>query len=221
LTGLWMTLSYPWPEADGIALYLMRLFFGTAMALAIVMGVAATSFTRFMPDSWTEHMKAGPGLVRLRAVEMLGGRGEMVIEELAANVVDPQEFLEAIYPSIIGREATPRELENWEAALTRGLCCDTVYFLATVQIYRSLAETKPVMPRVRPAPRALPTGPGSRWMVWCRVSTRPVMPRVASTARRETPCRSDSCCRWTVAMEGPFVRLRNPTAWQPRLGSAP
>lgn len=41
LTGLWMTLWYPWPEADGIALYLMRLFFGTAMAVAVVMGVAA------------------------------------------------------------------------------------------------------------------------------------------------------------------------------------
>ncbi len=98
---------------------------------AVVMGVAATSFTRFMPDSWTEHMKVGPGLVRLRAVETLGGRGEMVIKDLSANVVDPQGFLKAIYPSIIGREATPRELENWDAALTRGLCCDTVYFLAT------------------------------------------------------------------------------------------
>jgi uncharacterized membrane protein len=41
LSGLWMTLWYPWPEADGIALYLMRLFFGTAMAVAVVMGVAA------------------------------------------------------------------------------------------------------------------------------------------------------------------------------------
>lgn len=41
LTGLWMTLWYPWPEADGIAVYLMRLFFGTAMAVAVVMGVAA------------------------------------------------------------------------------------------------------------------------------------------------------------------------------------
>ena len=44
---------------------------------AIVMGVLATSFTRFMPDLGIEGMKVGPGLVRLRAVELLGGRGQV------------------------------------------------------------------------------------------------------------------------------------------------
>jgi hypothetical protein len=41
LSGLWMTLSYPWPEGDGVLLYGLRLLFGLGMALAIILGVFA------------------------------------------------------------------------------------------------------------------------------------------------------------------------------------
>ena len=41
LSGLWMTLFYPWPEGDGVILYGLRLLFGSAMLLAILLGVAA------------------------------------------------------------------------------------------------------------------------------------------------------------------------------------
>lgn len=41
LTGLWMTLVYPWPESDGEALYLLRLVVGSAMTMAILQGVLA------------------------------------------------------------------------------------------------------------------------------------------------------------------------------------
>lgn len=41
LTGLWMTLFYPWPEGDGLGLYVLRLGFGTAMAVSIVLALAA------------------------------------------------------------------------------------------------------------------------------------------------------------------------------------
>ena len=41
LTGLWMTLSYPWPAGDGPAVYALRLMFGSAMAISIVLGVDA------------------------------------------------------------------------------------------------------------------------------------------------------------------------------------
>jgi uncharacterized membrane protein len=41
LTGLWMAHFYPWPEGDGEVLYLLRLVFGTAMALSIVLAVDA------------------------------------------------------------------------------------------------------------------------------------------------------------------------------------
>ena len=41
LTGLWMTLAYPWPEGDGEVLYVTRLVFGSAMAVSIVLAIRA------------------------------------------------------------------------------------------------------------------------------------------------------------------------------------
>lgn len=41
LSGLWMTQFYPWPDYDGRLLYALRLLFGSAMAAALVLGVAA------------------------------------------------------------------------------------------------------------------------------------------------------------------------------------
>lgn len=41
LTGLWMTLAYPWPEGDGEVLYVIRLVFGSAMAVSIVLAIRA------------------------------------------------------------------------------------------------------------------------------------------------------------------------------------
>jgi uncharacterized membrane protein len=41
LTGLWMTLFYPWANNDGEAVYAMRLLFGVAMLASIVLGFAA------------------------------------------------------------------------------------------------------------------------------------------------------------------------------------
>jgi len=41
LSGLWMTQFYPWPDGDGVILYGLRLLFGSAMLLSILLGVAA------------------------------------------------------------------------------------------------------------------------------------------------------------------------------------
>ncbi|MEP6496262.1 MAG: DUF2306 domain-containing protein, partial [bacterium] len=41
LTGLWMAHFYPWPEGDGQLLYLLRLVFGSAMAVSIIFAVDA------------------------------------------------------------------------------------------------------------------------------------------------------------------------------------
>ena len=41
LTGLWMSHFYPWPEGDGEAVYALRLVFGTAMAVSIILAVDA------------------------------------------------------------------------------------------------------------------------------------------------------------------------------------
>jgi len=39
LTGLWMTQFYEWPKYDGVYLYAVRLVVGTAMIVALVLGV--------------------------------------------------------------------------------------------------------------------------------------------------------------------------------------
>ena len=41
LSGLWMTLFYPWPKGDGALLYALRLVFGSAMVGSIVLGFTA------------------------------------------------------------------------------------------------------------------------------------------------------------------------------------
>jgi uncharacterized membrane protein len=41
LSGLWMTLAYPWPEGDGEVLYVTRLVFGSAMVVSILLAVRA------------------------------------------------------------------------------------------------------------------------------------------------------------------------------------
>jgi uncharacterized membrane protein len=41
MTGLWMTLAYPWPEGDGEVLYVIRLVFGSAMVISIVLALRA------------------------------------------------------------------------------------------------------------------------------------------------------------------------------------
>ena len=41
LTGLWMAHFYPWPEGDGLGVYVERLVFGTAMVVSIVLGIVA------------------------------------------------------------------------------------------------------------------------------------------------------------------------------------
>lgn len=62
LSGLWMTLTYPWPPADGLAVYLERLVFGSAMLISVVLGVDAIRRRRF-----AEH---GEWMIRAYAIGM-------------------------------------------------------------------------------------------------------------------------------------------------------
>lgn len=53
VTGLWMTVLYPWPDGDGEILYILRLVFGAAMAMAIVLAVDAIRRRDFVAHgSW-------------------------------------------------------------------------------------------------------------------------------------------------------------------------
>jgi uncharacterized membrane protein len=69
LSGLWMTLFYPWPEGDGEILYGLRLLFGSAMLLAILLGVAAIRRRDF-----TQH---GDWMLRAYAIGL--GAGTQVL----------------------------------------------------------------------------------------------------------------------------------------------
>ncbi len=41
VSGLWMAHFYPWPENDGVGVYVLRLVFGSAMTMSIVLAIDA------------------------------------------------------------------------------------------------------------------------------------------------------------------------------------
>lgn len=80
LSGLWMTLFYPWPKGDGVILYGLRLLFGSGMLLSILLGVAAIKRRNF-----AQH---GDWMLRGYAIGM--GAGTQVLTGMvAAMFVDP------------------------------------------------------------------------------------------------------------------------------------
>ena len=72
MSGLWMTLTYPWPAGDGVAVYLERLVFGTAMLMSVVMGIDAIRRRKY-----AEH---GDWMIRAYAIGM--GAGTQVLTHL-------------------------------------------------------------------------------------------------------------------------------------------
>lgn len=72
MTGLWMTLSYPWPASDGVAVFLERLIFGTAMLISVALGIEAIRRRKF-----GEH---GDWMIRAYAIGM--GAGTQVLTHL-------------------------------------------------------------------------------------------------------------------------------------------
>lgn len=72
LTGLWMTLVYPWPAGDGEALYLERLVFGTGMLLSLLLAIDAIRRRQFGVH--------GEWMIRAYAIGM--GAGTQVLTHL-------------------------------------------------------------------------------------------------------------------------------------------
>lgn len=72
LSGLWMTLFYALPDYDGGVLYWLRLLFGSAMVLSILLGVAAIGRRDF----------ARHGAWMLRAYAIGLGAGTQVLTHL-------------------------------------------------------------------------------------------------------------------------------------------
>ena len=84
LSGLWMTLFYPWPEGDGALLYAFRLLFGTGMVAAIILGVAAirrrdvTGHRAWMMRGYAIGLGAGTQMLTLMIGEIvIGPPGEL------------------------------------------------------------------------------------------------------------------------------------------------
>lgn len=79
LSGLWMTLFYPWPVNDGIVLYGLRLLFGSAMLVSILLSVAAIRRRDFvqhgdwMLRGYAIGMGAGTQALILMAGEIIAG----------------------------------------------------------------------------------------------------------------------------------------------------
>lgn len=79
LSGLWMTLFYPWPEGDGELLYGLWLLFGTALVAAMVLGF--TTIRRgdvirhraWMMRGYALGLGAGTQVLTLLAGELIAG----------------------------------------------------------------------------------------------------------------------------------------------------
>ncbi len=82
LSGLWMTQFYPWPTGDGVLLYGLRLFFGSAMVLAIVLGATAVR-----QRAYAQH---GAWMMRGYAIGL--GAGTQVFTHLPWFLLHGQEM---------------------------------------------------------------------------------------------------------------------------------
>lgn len=84
LSGLWMTLFYPWPVGDGAVLYGLRLLFGSVMLLSILLGVAAIRRRDFvqhghwMMRGYAIGLGAGTQAFTLLAWEVFFGKPEVL-----------------------------------------------------------------------------------------------------------------------------------------------
>lgn len=72
LSGLWMSHFYPWPEFDGQALYIMRLFVGFGMLLSLSLAIFAIKQRKFR-----QH---GNWMIRAYALAM--GAGTQLISHI-------------------------------------------------------------------------------------------------------------------------------------------
>jgi uncharacterized membrane protein len=79
LSGLWMTLFYPWPKGDGALLYALRLLFGSSMVVSIVLGFTAIRrrdvrrHRAWMMRGYALGLGAGTQALILLAGELIAG----------------------------------------------------------------------------------------------------------------------------------------------------
>ncbi|MEO7085110.1 MAG: DUF2306 domain-containing protein [Gemmatimonadaceae bacterium] len=88
LTGLWMTQFYPWPQGDGRGLYVLRILFGSAMAMSIIVSIDAIRRRDFVSH--------GAWMMRGYAIGM--GAGTQVLTHLPWLILvgKPGESMRAV-----------------------------------------------------------------------------------------------------------------------------
>ena len=143
----WPNLFVMLATGGAMAVWATTWFTGRpAWQVAVVMGLAATAFTQFLPLEWTGHVKVGPGLVRQRTVDALAVGFEPAGAPDGTGWIDPQDYLAAIYPQILGREASATELAAWADTLLHQLRCSMPNVLVRTPEYRQLAAAGNVPP---------------------------------------------------------------------------
>jgi len=112
LSGLWMTLFYPWPKGDGALLYAFRLLFGSGMVASIVLGFAAIrrgdviQHRAWMTRAYAIGLGAGTQALTLMVGELIVGPPSELSRALlmgASWVINL-----AIAEWVIRRQAVPR-----------------------------------------------------------------------------------------------------------------
>jgi uncharacterized membrane protein len=79
LSGLWMTLFYPWPKGDGALLYAFRLLFGSVMVVSIVLGFTTirrgdvSGHRAWMARAYAIGLGAGTQALTLAAGALIAG----------------------------------------------------------------------------------------------------------------------------------------------------
>lgn len=137
LSGLWMTLWYPWPQGDGLGVYIERLLFGTAMLASLVLALVAVKHRDFHAH--------GAWMTRAYAIGL--GAGTQVLTHLPwFLLVDrhPTELARAVMMGagwIINLVVAERVIRNHRPSLSPdGLCPTRMRSPATT------ATTAPVSP---------------------------------------------------------------------------
>ncbi len=134
------------------------------ISLALGMGLLGAAFSQALPDTWTAHMRVGPGYIRHAVREDLTanrlwfapGHGDW-----DAHPPLPAEFLGALYPGVVGRPLEPQELEVWQKALDRARRRTVIWqFLTSPEYAREQ--------RLGPPPTAEELPP-DQWQHWRRI----------------------------------------------------
>jgi uncharacterized membrane protein len=79
LSALWMTLFYPWPAGDGALLYALRLLFGSAMVMSIILGFTTirggdvNGHRAWMMRGYAIGLGAGTQMLTLMVGEIIAG----------------------------------------------------------------------------------------------------------------------------------------------------